>query len=359
MILGFLIQCNYYAMKKIFVVFVLLAASFCHAAGTSPMMFGMENASHIFINNRVLAKANGKAISVYDVMKKMDMLFYKQYPEYTSSVMARFQFYQINWKSVLRELIDKELIIADAEEQKLPITNGDVRQEMETLFGPNIIFNLDKVGLTYQEAWQMVKDDLTIRRMIYIRSNAKAIKKITPLEVKKAYEKYAEKNRRPEQWEYQVVSIRDDLNGLDVANHAHRLLVEEKVPLNDLVNKIRAEPQFAETKITVTEQLQHGVSDLSPLYKEELSKLTPPSYSEPIAQKSRKDSSTVYRIFYLKDRVAEGVTPFKEMESKLRDELIQGAAGKETEAYFKRLRDHYHVQADELISDEIQPFILR
>jgi len=349
-------------MKKNFLLLFLtfiFAASFCHAVGGAPTMFSMDNASHIFINNRVLAKANGKAISVYDVMKKMDMLFYKQYPQYTGSVMARFQFYQINWKQVLQELIDKELIIADAEEMKLPVTNGDVRQEMETLFGPNIIFNLDKVGLTFDEAWQMVKDDLIIRRMVYIKANAKAIKRITPLEVKKAYEQFAEKNRQPEKWSYQVVSIRDEDNGAEAAKTAHRLLVEEKVPMDSLVEKLKEDPQFVKTKITASELFQHGISDLSPLYKEELSKLVSETFSEPIAQKSRKDSSIVYRIFYLKDRTEAGSTPFKDMENQLRTELLNAATSKETVAYLKRLREHYHVQADELIADEIEPFILR
>src|SRR6202035_4022048 len=70
------------------------------------LFFGQE--AQILVNNRILAKVNGKAISVIDLMKKLDMLFYRQFPEYTSSMQARFQFYQANWKHVFQELLDKE-----------------------------------------------------------------------------------------------------------------------------------------------------------------------------------------------------------------------------------------------------------
>src|SRR5205085_3839907 len=102
------------------------------------LLYAPEDDKRIIVNNRILAKVNGKALSVYDIMKKMDLLFYRAFPEYTSSTVARFQFYEMNWQAVLRDLIDKELIIADADENKVEVSSGDVRQEMETLFGPNI-----------------------------------------------------------------------------------------------------------------------------------------------------------------------------------------------------------------------------
>ncbi|MBA3815063.1 MAG: SurA N-terminal domain-containing protein, partial [Parachlamydiaceae bacterium] len=108
-----------------------------------PFLFNTEQELQIVVNNRILAKVNGKAISVMDLMKKMDLLFYRQFPQYISSAQARYQFYQANWKHLLEEIIDKELILADAQDAKIPISAGDVRQEMEVLFGPNIISNLD------------------------------------------------------------------------------------------------------------------------------------------------------------------------------------------------------------------------
>ena len=56
------------------------------------LLLGAEQPAHVIVHNRILAKVNGKAISVVDIMKKMDILFYREYPQYTSSSQARFQF---------------------------------------------------------------------------------------------------------------------------------------------------------------------------------------------------------------------------------------------------------------------------
>lgn len=110
----------------------------------------------VFVNNRILAKVNGKAISVIDVMKKMDMLFYRQFPEYTYLLHQHaFNFIMSIGNMFSDDLIDKEVILADAEEHKMPLTNGSIRQEMELLFGPNIIANLDKIGMSYDEAYKI------------------------------------------------------------------------------------------------------------------------------------------------------------------------------------------------------------
>src|SRR5262249_20356447 len=144
-------------MKKNIILFVLclqLGASTLQAQ-SNKMLFGNEN-KKIFVNNRILAKVNGKAISIMDIMKKMDLLFYKQFPQYAGSTEARHQFYSLYWKNALQDSIDKELIMADAKEAKLEVTGGEIRQELEALFGPNIIANLDKAGISYDDAAEMI-----------------------------------------------------------------------------------------------------------------------------------------------------------------------------------------------------------
>ncbi len=66
--------------------------------------------STIDINNRVLLKVNGKSLSVFDVVKKLDILFYKQLPEHISSPVIRYQFYVTNWRTVFDSLVDEALI---------------------------------------------------------------------------------------------------------------------------------------------------------------------------------------------------------------------------------------------------------
>lgn len=326
-----------------------------------PLFISQEAPTSIFINNRILAQVNGKAISVIDLMKKIDVKFYKQYPQYTSSLEARYQFYNFSWKHILKDLIDKELVLADALEHEIKISNGDIRQEMETLFGPNIILNIDKVGITYDEAWKMVHEDLMIRRMLYYKANAVALRKITPQVVRNAYDEYAKENINEEEWQYSVITIRDSdpIRGEEAARFIHHTLTDLSVPLSDLPAKLKELLLNDAVKVTISEEFHHGKKDLSPAYKEALSSLGANTYSQPIAQQSR-NKETVFRIFHLKEMIPEGATPFYEMDNKLKSDLINQTVDDETEAYLKKLRRHFNIQeVQEMISDDFQPFILK
>lgn len=351
-------------MKKL--LFILgAAAHVCTAsllAQTDPFMLAQEERAHIVVNNRILARINDKAISVVDLMKKLDVLFYREFPQYTASKVARYKFYQANWKGVLEELIDKELILADAEENKLPISSGDVRQEMERMFGPNIIANLDKVGLTFDDAWKIVQGDITIRRMMYMRVNAKAMRQVTPQDVWAAYEEHVKKIVRPDEWTYRVISIRSKSqeDGAMAANVAYNMLAEHTVPLDKLADELKKVPHGENVQVNVSEEFHHMDNEVSENYKTTLSKLENHQYSQPIAQKSR-DKSTVFRIFYLDEHFVGGPIPFNEAEAKVKDKLIEIASAKESDVYLNKLRKHFAVNTDEIqqiIKGDFQPFVL-
>ncbi len=354
-------------MNKKIIIFCMTAISVLSPlyVKADSFLFGNDEELHIVVNNRILAKINGKAISVIDVMKKMDVLFLRQYPEYTSSMQARYQFYQVNWKHMLMELIDKELILADAEELKLPVSSGDVRQEMEQLFGPSIITNLDKVGLTFDEAWKILQGDITIRRMLYHRVQNKAMRKVTPQNVRDAYEQYIKDNVRSAVWQYKVVSIRDKdpVNGAEIANIAYKMLTEDSVPMDELPKKIKDIQSLSKgTKVAISEEYRHGEKEVSEAYKEILSKLNPGEYSKPNSQKSRTDNSTVFRIFYLRELTPGGVISFNEIENQLKDKLVDIAIGEETDKYLDKLRLHFDVKESylkEMVPDDFQPFALK
>jgi hypothetical protein len=353
-------------MKKTLVILsaCLQMVSGAVFAAEDPLLSDVEP-THIFVNNRILAQVNGKSISVVDVMKKIDMMFYKQFPQYTASVPARYQFYQLQWKRVLQEFIDKELILADAEEAKVEVNSGDVRQEMEHLFGPNIVMNLDKVGLSFEEAWSMVKEDIIFRKMMGYRVHAKALRRVTPAVVRAYYDANAQNNPRSEQWIYIVISLRsnDQTLGAEAANFVHKLLVEEKKPITEMPEKVREISQYKETiKVTISDTFRHGEQDLSAAYKQALTDLTKGSYSKPIAQKSKSDKSTVYRIFYLQEHHESGIIPFSEVEGNIRNQLLEMTVDEETEAYLNKLHKHYHVDEGHLESltpDDFAPFILK
>jgi hypothetical protein len=343
---------------------LLLIATTSAQGKPDPFTLNPEENLRIAVHNRILAKVNGKAISVIDVMKKMDIVFFKEYPEYTSSKSARFQFYSINWKTVLQELINKELIMADAEENKLVITNGDVRQEMEQMFGPNIIANLDKIGMTLDEAWKIVKGDITIRRMMMIRVNSKAMRQVGPKEIRTAYEELLNKHVKSMQWKYHVISIRgkDGVKSAETANKVDALVKENPSSVEELKEKIKALAGIDKsTSVNVSEEFSHNELQLSPAYKEILTTLQPNTYSSPISQRSRSDKSTVFRIFYLKELVESKLPPFQDLENKLKDKLMQEAVGVEGQAYLKKLRTHYAVHENalkEMVPEDFHPFTI-
>ena len=66
-------------MLKLFVsTLFLLVPLLTIAAEPGPMSF--NEPEHLIVNNRILAKVNGKTISVVDVMKKMDVFLNRAYP---------------------------------------------------------------------------------------------------------------------------------------------------------------------------------------------------------------------------------------------------------------------------------------
>lgn len=341
--------------KFFFILAVLLQLK---AFGADPLLFTPDEDKKILIHNRILAKVNGKAISVYDVMKKMDMLFYRQFPEYTSSTVARYQFYLANWQHVLQDLVDKELIMADAEEVKMPVSNGDVRQEMELIFGPNIIANLDKVGLSYEEAWKMVHSDILIKRMLFTRANAKAIKKVTPQVILQAYDEFAKENMKPDMWVYNVITIRDPdkKNSSITSEKAFELLTKEQIPMKELPGKFTNS-----VKISVSDEMQNSAEEMAEAYKSVIMAMKPGEYSHPISQKSRADGSTVFRIFFFKEMQPGGAPPFNRVSNDLKNKLTEEASSREIDSYLKKMRKHFDVQGgqlEELKKENFQPFSL-
>lgn len=344
---------------------ILLSLLFTSSIGTLQAApqgnFFMKQPQHIFVNNRILAKVNGNAISVIDVMKKMDMFFYKDFPQYANSVEARFEFYKVSWERVLQELIEKELIKADAKEVNLPISQGDIRQEMETLFGPNIIVNLDRAGLSYDEANEMIKEDLLIKRMIMARVNSKVMRNITPKMIRDYYIEWAKENEKPDEWSYYVISIRgnDSEANAKIANKAHDLLVSTNLSLDQLTERL---PTDETVKCTVSKEFKHTPSQASSDYKAILEKLKPQTYSQPIAQKSRASNSEVYRIFFLKEAIEGGAPPFSQVENKLKDVLTGKEMQTENIAYLNRLHDHFKIHMEDIkkeIPDDFKPFTIK
>jgi len=150
-------------MNKLLILILFYAASLSANAPMATSSFGYQK--KIVINNRPLLKVNNKIISLMDVVKKMDLMIHESYPEAANNTMMRYQFYPQQWKYFLEDLWMAELMKADAEEKEIKVTEGDLREEIEGRFGPNVVATLDKLGLSYEEAREMIHYELIVQQM--------------------------------------------------------------------------------------------------------------------------------------------------------------------------------------------------
>jgi hypothetical protein len=351
---------------KFFTILTYLLFGTCLLSAADQKQPNRLEEPKIFVNNRVLAIINGKPITTYDLVRKMDMSFYKQYPEYVKSNQARFQFYQQGWKYILEDLIHEELVLADAKESKIEVSAGDVRQEIEQQFGPNIIENLDKAGMTLDEAFKVVQSELILQRTIGARVNVKAMRIVTPAKIKAYYDDYISKpeNKRLTKWQYRVVTIKDrDIKKTEVLSKSVYQLLMDGIPLDQLAETLSSRKMLGRNgKVTVSNEVSNNEKELSETYKEVLANLDPGMFSQPFPFKSRTLKSTVYRIIYVKEIEVGTFPTFKELEPRIKQKLLNETADKETDLYLEKLRQHYHVREVDLkamIPTDYQPFILK
>ena len=334
------------------------------APSISPSMSSYDEPKHLIVNNRILAKVNGKTISVVDVMKKMDVFLNRAYPQYAESKSARYQFYTAQWRNTLTQMIDNELILADAESIELKVNDSDVRETLQERFGPNVMANLEKIGITYEEARDMIHAEIVVQRMNWFRINSKALLSVNPQDIKVAYKEYCEKNPPADDWKYQVLSIRGSENtALTPLNERiQSMLSTAESSLQAVYDKISSE-ENPDPAVTLTLSPLYEVNDksLSASHRQTLASLTPGSMSTPIIQTSR-DGSIVSRIFYLIEHVKKQPPPFDKIYEQLFEKLAEAAAGKESTQYISRLRqkisfEEKHFQ--ETLPADFQPFVLK
>lgn len=327
------------------------------ARSGSSWLFSQEDNNVLLVAPRILAQANGKTITVVDLMRKMDMAFYEKYPEYADSLAARYQFYQVSWRNVLQDLIDQELMLADAEEMKIELSRGEVRKEMEKLFGPNVVANLQKAGLQYDEAVALVRADMLIQRLLYFKVHTPSLRFATPKEVQIAYEDYKKTNQLPAELTYRVISIRSkDLEkAQEAAKSIHERLTAGQA-IDDVISSLQVEEGI---QVSCTQAETRAEADLSENYREVLTGLEPNAYSQPLVQKNQRLGENLLRIFHLAHLRPAGAPPLAEVEDKLKEELLGAASQRLTLAYLKELRARYRVeeiQDYKKIPEEFQPF---
>lgn len=315
----------------------------------------------IGVQNSILAKVNGTTISMMDVKKKMDFVFYQNFPNLAESNQARLQFYETSWRRMLMEIIDNELILADAADREIKLADAEVREEMETRFGPNVMTMLDKIGLSYDEAWKMIKNDMIVQRMSWWFIQAKAMAKVTPQEIRQSYRLYLKDHPAFTEWKYRVLTLRGEQS-----REASIALYQEILAQNpsrdnfpDFLKKFEAEHPGCQ--VAISAEYTASDSELAESHRSALASLTPGSFGAPIQQISR-DQQKLYRIFHLSERIEHPAPSFDEMATNLKNELLQKKSMEISQAYIEKLRKFYRfdqTHLNESLPSDLKPFSIQ
>ncbi|MBN1915229.1 MAG: hypothetical protein JW769_05010 [Parachlamydiales bacterium] len=335
-------------MKKIFfIIFIFCANS----------LFSQE----IQLNNRVLVDINGKKISVLDLEKQLKIIFDENFPHLKNSVDARFEFYQMSWKRVLADFLHHELMLLDAKTKEITITDGEIREVLEKRFGPNIAFSLKQQNLTFDEAWDAIKKEMTIERMQWFYIHAKALQAITPQKIKEAYQLYKQQNPPLEKWDYQMITVSSsEEQNEQIAQKAYDLLKSRDFSTAEIILHPLKE-EFPDVSITISPVYTVTNKEVSKEREEILRSLTPQSLSAPIAQ-ATANHSFAYRLFYLSAYQKEAAQSFDAMSNSLKNKLMHEVIMQETSNYYTYLRSRYGYDTQylqESIPQDFEPFIIR
>jgi hypothetical protein len=255
-------------------------------------------------------------------------------------------------------MVNKELILEDAKSKELKILDNEVREEIEKKFGPNIVSNLEKNNLSFDEAFKKVKDEMIAQRMMWYYVQSKALLSITPQVIRGAYRLYLEQNPKEDIFSYQIITIKSSEN-LDIkafSDEIYSYAAESNKDLSLIEDDI-LKKQTDTIKIQISKLYTVKDRELITSRKSILSSLDKNTYSKPTLQTNSKEKS--YKILYLKNLEHKLPPTFEEMAPKLKDELTAKAVFEESERYFKKLRKQYGV--DEhflLVSKDFQPFTL-
>ncbi len=349
-------------MKKLsYLLFTVFIGITNLQANPSSFLTPPSTEGRLAMQNRILTRVNENTITVLDVMQKMALFLQKNYPEQSTSPLARSQFYISSWREFLHQMIDQELILADAKHMEVKISDKDVRESLLKRFGPNVMLTLDKIGVPFDKAKKLINDEMAIERMNWFRVHSKAYERISPKHIKLAYKEYVTNNPPTKELEYQVLSIRSS-NSTDakaLTDRAYALLKDKTADFSTLLEHL---PDSDEISISISTPYQTKESELSKAHSKALSTLQTEEFSTPTSQVSRFDNNEVFRIFFLKSQTETTPRTFEEMEKELKEELFGSAISTLTDEYVAKLRQQYGYELKylkETIPEDFQPFSMQ
>ncbi|MFA5250258.1 MAG: hypothetical protein WC371_02470 [Parachlamydiales bacterium] len=345
-------------MLKLFLSFLFLFSCLCLSAERPTLENALNRRIHL--NNTIVAKVNGKTLSLFDVSRKLDYLLYQTNREALSSDASKYQFYLSSWRYALIETINTELMLAEAESKEVKVQDSEIKEEMQKLFGPNIASSLESLSLSYDEAFQLVKNEEIAKRIRWFFIHAKALQKVTPEMIRQSYEAQLGQKPSGDLFHFQILTI--DEND-EAAGSALALKISEFLRQTPKVDPGAVLKAFPEEKIKLSTPYSLALSELSELYRSALISLKEGEYSTPISQISRQNGQIIWRLFHLQKKEFIAPPSFQASAEKIKNELLQKTVNEESAKYFEKLYRKYSVDdtaLNKLLSNELfSPFSLQ
>jgi hypothetical protein len=328
------------------------------SAPMTPPPLPPEQVHEIIIHNRILTRVNGRTISMLDVVKNMDVFLSRHYPHLFNSTTARFQFYTTQWRTTLQQMVDTELMVADAESKSIAVTDGDVREEIQSRFGPNVTATLDKLGLTREEAKRLVWQEMLVQRIQGFRVSAKVLQKVSSQTIKEAYRHFLKENPPKNSWNYQFATLRSSSSLAEIAHQFISLKDLSQNSLNTAADLFKEKlPQ--DVTLTISQEFETENKAISAAHRSILSQLEQDQWSTPMTQTSQ-DGTTVVRIFHLKHHTQEKAPAFSSLVNQLRMQMLNQTADEEMTTYRAKLYKRFNFDEKSLdIPPQFEPFTPR
>jgi hypothetical protein len=341
-------------MKRLLLCLLPLSLFAADFEGPSEAQKFFEFDQHLVVQNRVLLKVGGKPITVMDLVKRMDMVFFQQYPQLMDNQVARYQFYENSWRHFFNIVLDEQLVVQDAKEKHITVKEGEVRRSMERTFGNDPITNLTKAGLTFQEAYDLLEADLLVQKMNGGMVFQKALPEVKPKRVQEFYKKMLEENPPKELYKYQVLSFRapSEVEAKERALKAYKAIDSGELAFADVADNLSEKG----VKVTLSEEFNREKSEMSVAHQAALKELGEGRVSSPVIRKG------VVYLFHMKEIERKELPSFAEMEKEIQQKVLQERIVYHTDKYRAQLRDRYGFSEKELLAiipEEFSPFAMQ
>lgn len=304
------------------------------------VIYPMEREEHIQADRRMLVRVRNSVITFADVTKKMDLIFYQQFPQLRGMTKERLKFYEANWRHVLQDLIERRLVMIFAEENHMEVQRGDVREELESIFGPNVLLSLYDAHVPLDDAYEIVRQDIMIRRVFSFYVRAGVLASITPQKIRERYQEEYENRPQFEKISWQILSLKapSNMDGKALIekivcsfNEGHSTFESEKkvVPENC---ELTLSPLF----VTESDRIAEGLKPI--LDTAEMSKWTAPTQA-----KGAKGDIVKWNSYLVRERAPGEKIPLSAVEDVIREELVAPILEEKKKAFIDDLVKKYDV----------------